>query len=262
MKAQIKNKDSRYWIKKAALFAAVEPKTLKSKAISGAKMNLPMGVPLLFSMAVVLTTAFFILGMIGHGYYQKIETEHRLDFQNKLFQLKVFYYEKTVNDLLDKAQVRREKESQMLAFMNRYDSPLSQSQRKAYIRFLVNEARKYDLDPSLVLSLVAVESAFDPKVVSSKGAVGMTQLLPYVAKAMSKNAGVSWNGRETLEDPFTNTRIGLYYFHSLMERFGNANLALEAYNHGPAGLVRKIKSGNTPSIYSAKILTLAKQFNV
>jgi soluble lytic murein transglycosylase-like protein len=79
------------------------------------------------------------------------------------------------------------------------------------------------LDPRLLASLVWVESNFDPTAVSPKGAVGLAQVMPETAKEL----GIR------LRDPLENLAGGAHYLRINMERFGQVDLALAAYNGGP-----------------------------
>lgn len=85
------------------------------------------------------------------------------------------------------------------------------------------------LDPELLKAVAAVESNFDPGAVSPKGALGLMQLMPETAESL----GVS-----DPFDPAQNVRAGARYLRDLLDRFGNLELALAAYNAGP-GAVEK-----------------------
>jgi hypothetical protein len=98
-------------------------------------------------------------------------------------------------------------------------------------------ALELGLDPSLALSMARVESHFDPKRVSPKGAVGVLQVMPQFA----------WHeysvSREWLFNPHVNIRVGLTWMRSLLNRFDqNLDLALAAYN---AGASRVVNAGYT-----------------
>jgi soluble lytic murein transglycosylase-like protein len=85
-------------------------------------------------------------------------------------------------------------------------------------------ADTHDVDSLLVAAVVEVESTFDPKAGSHKGAVGLMQLLP-------STAGMP---RKKLLEPVTNLDAGSAYLAELIERFdGDLVLALAAYNAGP-----------------------------
>jgi hypothetical protein len=98
-------------------------------------------------------------------------------------------------------------------------------------------ARHYQLDPSLIRSIIATESGFNPAAVSSKGARGLMQLMPSTAARL---------GVLNSFDPEQNIRGGVKHFRSLLDTFNN-NLALSlaAYNAGE-NLVQRL--GRVPEI--------------
>jgi soluble lytic murein transglycosylase len=92
------------------------------------------------------------------------------------------------------------------------------------------EARRKQLDPRLVKAVIQVESADNPSAVSRKGAIGLMQLMPGTARAMG------------VQDPFEpqdNIKGGVKYLSQMLDRFrGRLDLALAAYNAGPAAVER------------------------
>jgi soluble lytic murein transglycosylase-like protein len=91
-------------------------------------------------------------------------------------------------------------------------------------------ASRYGVDPDLVHAVIAVESAYDPYAVSSKGAVGLMQLLPETAAEL---------GIHQLTDAHDNVVGGVRYLRRLLDRYsGNLTLALAAYNAGPGAVDR------------------------
>lgn len=91
------------------------------------------------------------------------------------------------------------------------------------------EARRQGLDPRLVRSVVQAESAWDPAAVSTKGAMGLMQLMPTTARALAVNRPFQ---------PGENVRGGTVYLKRLLDRFGDVRLALAAYNAGPEAVKR------------------------
>jgi len=114
-------------------------------------------------------------------------------------------------------------------------------------------APRYGLDPSLVLAIIEVESAFDPRAISSKGAQGLMQLMP----ATSTRFGV-----QDPFDPVQNLAGGMAYLRWLLKQFrGNLPKALASYNAGEHAVARH---GGIPPYpetqdYVKKVLTRYQQ---
>lgn len=91
-------------------------------------------------------------------------------------------------------------------------------------------AQKYNVNPTLVKSVMKEESAGDPKAVSKTGAQGLMQLMPKTAQML---------GVQNSFDPAQNIEGGTKYLSQLGQQFGgNPALMVAAYNAGP-GNVRK-----------------------
>ncbi|MGA2396912.1 MAG: lytic transglycosylase domain-containing protein [Steroidobacteraceae bacterium] len=86
------------------------------------------------------------------------------------------------------------------------------------------------VEPNLLRAVIVVESGFNSRAVSKKGAVGLMQLMP----ATASRFGVS-----NRYDPIQNIRGGAAYLKFLMDRFGHdVRLALAAYNAGEEAVDR------------------------
>jgi soluble lytic murein transglycosylase-like protein len=99
-------------------------------------------------------------------------------------------------------------------------------------RFWIDEhARRNRLDPRLVRAVIQVESAYDTRAVSRKGARGLMQLMPETARDLAVSDPF---------DPEESIRGGTRYLRSMIDTFGKLELALAAYNAGP-GVVRRFR---------------------
>jgi len=90
-------------------------------------------------------------------------------------------------------------------------------------------AREHEIEPALVKAVIAAESNFDPEAVSRKGAQGLMQLMPVTATTL----GVGDPLR-----PTENVRAGTRYLRLMLDRYGDVERAVAAYNAGPAAVDR------------------------
>jgi soluble lytic murein transglycosylase-like protein len=104
---------------------------------------------------------------------------------------------------------------------------------RALIVYWVKQlAPRAGLDPNLVLSVIEVESAFNPRAQSPKKARGLMQLIAPTARRF---------GTRNVWDPLDNIRGGIAYMEWLRERFkGDMSLLLAGYNAGE-GAVQKYR---------------------
>jgi soluble lytic murein transglycosylase-like protein len=98
------------------------------------------------------------------------------------------------------------------------------------------------IDPELAFRLVKLESDFNTRAVSSAGAVGLTQLMPATARFFQKDVR-----RDQLFDPMLNLRIGFRYLRTLVDEYGDVNLALLVYNRGEVAVRTATAQGINPT---------------
>jgi soluble lytic murein transglycosylase-like protein len=97
-------------------------------------------------------------------------------------------------------------------------------------QIIYHEAKKNDLPPELVAAVVHTESKFVPTALSTRGAVGLMQLVPRTGR---------WLGAQNLTDPAQNIMAGAKYLRYLSDRFGGDNQkAIAAYNAGEGNVRR------------------------
>ena len=99
-----------------------------------------------------------------------------------------------------------------------------------YKEEIIIYSKNYHLDPALVASLINEESSFDKNAISSKGAVGLMQLMPQTATYTQQLMGEV--AECDLYEPNDNIRIGCYYLSYLYQKFNDQTLTLCAYNAG------------------------------
>ena len=115
----------------------------------------------------------------------------------------------------------------------------------SYKTEIVEYSIKYDISCELVASLINCESGFDKSVMSSKGAIGLMQIMPTTAVEVANKLGIEFEV-DDLFDIDTNINIGCYYLKYLLNMFdGNIDNALSAYNWGLSNVKTWILKGNT-----------------
>jgi soluble lytic murein transglycosylase-like protein len=91
-------------------------------------------------------------------------------------------------------------------------------------------AKAATIQAALLRAVIVVESGFNPRAVSKKGAIGLMQLQPATARRY---------GVKNIYDPEQNVRAGAHYLSDLLTRFdSNLELALAAYNAGEEAVER------------------------
>lgn len=102
--------------------------------------------------------------------------------------------------------------------------------RSRYDAIIERYADEYDVDPVLVRAVIQVESNFNPRCVSNKGARGLMQLMPGTAKRF---------GVTEVHNPEQNLRGGIRYLSVLLKLFNDdLSRALAAYNAGEGAVQR------------------------
>ena len=108
------------------------------------------------------------------------------------------------------------------------------------------EAQARGLPADLVASVAYAESRFRPTAVSSRGAIGMMQIMPETAAWIAESLGEPVPTEQELEGVELSTRYGTWYLRYLLDRFGDTETALAAYNAGPATVDTWLASGSDP----------------
>ena len=116
----------------------------------------------------------------------------------------------------------------------------SLSYPKNFAKEISKACKEFNTEEYDMLGLIRTESFFNPVVESHKGAMGLSQLMlptfeECVRKLKIENADIT--------DPYTNIRIGTYYYSNLVKRLNNCDiLALFAYNAGATKVRRWLET--------------------
>lgn len=103
------------------------------------------------------------------------------------------------------------------------------SQRKQYSPLVASVAKEQGIDPALLHAVITVESGYNPKARSPKGAAGLMQLMPDTARRYQVS---------DIWDPRQNVNGGARYLRDLLATFNNnLGLALAAYNAGENAVI-------------------------
>ena len=102
--------------------------------------------------------------------------------------------------------------------------------KKKYNGLIKNVADKYGVDAQLIHSIILTESNYNEFAISSKGAVGLMQLMPETARDL---------GVKNLYSPTENIDGGVRYLKHLMNHYNrDMDLYLAAYNAGPEAVAK------------------------
>lgn len=122
-------------------------------------------------------------------------------------------------------------------------------------RTITQTSLAYRLHPALVRAVIQAESAYDPHALSTKGAMGLMQLMPETA--WSLNVANPY-------DPKQNIAGGVRHLRYLLDRFGgNLELALAAYNAGETRVSResRVPRINETQQYVRKVIRFYQGFS-
>jgi hypothetical protein len=111
-------------------------------------------------------------------------------------------------------------------------------------------ALAYGVDYRLVAAIIRQESNWQLATVSSKGALGLMQLMPATAAMLKVNP----------HDPIDNLRGGIAYLASLLSSYRNVRSALIAYNAGPSHADQVLRGERQPYAETQRYLSAVGAF--
>ena len=105
---------------------------------------------------------------------------------------------------------------------------------------------RHGVDAELINALIAVESGFNDKALSPKGAVGLMQLMPLTAQRFMPKGVAPTKIAERLAEPRTNIAVGARLMAELLKRHRRIDVALAAWSAGDGAVLRS--GGEVPAI--------------
>ena len=124
----------------------------------------------------------------------------------------------------------------ILAIFSIFNIPnkiLKQIYKKDYSEYVEKYSKQYNVDEELVYAVIKAESNFNSNAHSSKGAVGLMQLMEDTTNEVT----------QSLLDSETNINIGTKYLSILIEKYQNIEVAITAYNAGIGTVDNWIEKG-------------------
>jgi soluble lytic murein transglycosylase-like protein len=137
------------------------------------------------------------------------------------------------------------------------DGAADAGSRRRYGAVVAQVAGRYGIDAALLHAVISVESGYNAKAVSKRGAAGLMQLMPETAKRY---------GVADVFDPADNVRAGAQYLNDLLKLFDNdIRLALAAYNAGEAAVIkygRRIPPYRETAAYVPRVVGFYEKFRL
>jgi soluble lytic murein transglycosylase len=141
---------------------------------------------------------------------------------------------------------KQEAISKIIDYIQDENVALEDEELRTISERVYDESKRCNVDYRLVLALMKIESNFRYDAVSKRGARGLMQVKPSLAKYIAENVGIGWQGDKTLDEPEKNIKIGVHIFSKLIEDFQGINMALHAYHVGPTRLREILTKKKTP----------------
>lgn len=153
-------------------------------------------------------------------------------------------------------------EKKILTILSQFKTGLKSDEKERLVSFIGEESRRYGFEPELIMALISTESSFNTWSSSSKGAVGLMQIIPTTGRELAEINNIVWEGEnELLFNPFMNIKLGVHYLSMLHLKFRDIELALTAYNYGPGNVRRWIEEGEAlPAGYATKVMKYYEKF--
>jgi soluble lytic murein transglycosylase len=177
-----------------------------------------LGIFLSKPVAFLLVLIYFVQsGLLVYLIADKFQLERQINFQQK-----------RITELEERLQIFKAIDDFQIGFEEDEVGKLAE--------VVYDESKRYGYDPLFIMAIILTESSFKRGQVSSKGARGLMQVIPFVGADVAQRAGVDWEGSQTLNEPEANIKLGTRHLFEQILKFGDVKKALVAYNMGETRL--------------------------
>ena len=189
-------------------------------------------------------------GYVTYGFPEKIYSEWLNNYKTSVSTDTSLYLadflhrcgnnEGTENEIYQQQSIRMANRAAIISERPLTRKELSLVYPKYFSNFIDIYCKKYDINTSVIYALVRSESFFDPNIISSAGAIGLTQLMEFTGNDIARKLRVQ---DYSLTDPETNIEFGTFYLAELVRRCNGSYLqALLSYNAGITRVRRWLNS--------------------
>ncbi len=155
-------------------------------------------------------------------------------------------------DNVDHAAKQDEMIGTIAAYLREHNANMPEDAVRDIANLIYTQSKEHDIDYRLVLAVMKVESNFKTDAVSPKGARGLLQVKPSLARGIAETLGVDWSGARSLNEPGNNIKFGVYHLSQLIEDFETLPWALFAYNSGSTRAKKLAAQQKKPGLRFAK----------
>ena len=140
-----------------------------------------------------------------------------------------------------------------------------ETKMEAIERIVKRECERYDIEPSVIMAMIEVESNFDSQAVGVADDTGLMQIIPDTARWVARELKY---GSYDMKNPEDNLIFGIFYFAGCMLEAGynvdsagdTLPLALGIYNRGPKATAYYKENNNFINDYHEKVMNLVSKY--
>lgn len=224
----------------------VDDEQLLSKETSMSNFGTLITEKLQGKLARTVLIALFFLALMSFCYRQIVSFEQRDKQLTSLQQALPAMQATTQIDSLRRYSLRK-----IVSIIDGYNRGMTAQYKQTIAEEVYQMSLKYPkLEVDLICATITHESgrSWNPRSVSSAGAMGLMQIMPATGVELAREEGIVWNSAEqVLFDPVLNIRLGCRYLSELVNAY-SVDGGLAAYNGGQARAARWVRNGRAEGI--------------